>query len=250
MANSRRSAPTYARYWTQIVGGVYFHSIMFSRRDLDTMQSGAFRSLGNNISHGCVRLYVEDAKWLYYYAPPGTTINVSTSEPSNRAVTRMLKTTMSFSDYDEFQKNIYDTEELPNFSAWVVKDNADMRTGNGTNDHAIMRLAAGTEVEVLQTGEPWIKIKYENREGYIRTGYITYDKNAIMTTDDADIVRRTVYLYTEPDDESAVIVKVPTYCSVKILEPDQDGWTKIAYSGETGYVESSTLTKGWGTIQD
>ena len=54
----------YARYWTQIVGSVYFHSIMFSRRDVDHLQRSAFRNLGRAASHGCVRLYVEDARWL------------------------------------------------------------------------------------------------------------------------------------------------------------------------------------------
>lgn len=33
----------YARYWTQIVGDVYFHSIMFSRRDVNKLKSGAYQ---------------------------------------------------------------------------------------------------------------------------------------------------------------------------------------------------------------
>ncbi len=240
---------TFARYWTQIVGGVYFHSIMYSKRDLNTLQSGAFRSLGSNISHGCVRLYVEDAKWLYYYAPPGTTVKVSTNEPANRAMTKKLKSKLSFKEYDAFQKKIYDIPELPNLKAWVVKDKAEIRTGNGSNDSVIGRLDAGTQVEVLQTGEPWIKVKYNKREGYIRTAYITYEKGKMMSKEDADIIRETVYMYTEPNKKSEAIVKVPTYCSVKILEPDKAGWTKIGYSGEIGYVQTRSIIKGWGTVQ-
>ena len=239
---------TFAQYWTQIVGGVFFHSIMYSERDVNTLQSGAFRSLGNNISHGCVRLYVEDAKWLYYYAAPGTTINVSTTEPSNRALTKLLKTKLSFSDYNAFQKTFFDTPGLPNPQAWTVVDNAEIRSGNGSNDHVVKRLEIGTEVEVLQTGEPWCKVKYENREGYIRTAYITFTEGEMMSREDADIIKQTVYMYTEPDDESEPIVKIPTYSSVKILEPDQDGWTKVEYSNETGYVKTSSIVKGWGMI--
>jgi len=241
---------TFAQYWTQIVGGVFFHSIMYSRRDVNTLQSSAFRNLGNNISHGCVRLYVEDAKWLYYYAAPGTTIEVSTNEPSQRDITRMLKTDMSFSEYNAFQKTIYDEEELPNFSAWVVKENAEMRTGNGSNDRVIMRLDKGIEVEVLQVAEPWSKIKYNNREGYIRTAYITLKEGVMMSKEDANIIRGTTYMYTEPDSSSKTIVKVPTYASVIVLEPDNEGWTKINYSGETGYMKSSSIIKGWGIILD
>ena len=32
--------------------------------------------LGSKASHGCVRLSVEDAKWIYNHCPAGTTITV------------------------------------------------------------------------------------------------------------------------------------------------------------------------------
>jgi hypothetical protein len=239
---------TFARYWTQIVGGIYFHSIMFSERDVETLQSGAFRGLGHNSSHGCVRLYVEDAKWLYYYAPPGTIIEVSTTEPSNRSITKKLKTTLSFSEYELLQGNIFDIDPLPNKSAWVVKEEAPLRTGNGGEDHIRMRLDIGTQLEVLQTGEPWCKVKYENKEGYMLTAFLTFEKGTMSSKEDADIIKSTNYMYTLPNEESEKIVKVPTYSSVKILEPDKEGWTKIYYFGETGYIETRYLKKGWGTI--
>ena len=58
-------AGEYARYWTQVVDGIYFHSIMFSQRDITKLKSSPYRNLGSKGSHGCIRLYVEDAKWLY-----------------------------------------------------------------------------------------------------------------------------------------------------------------------------------------
>lgn len=241
---------TFAQYWTQIVGGVYFHSIMYSKRDVNTLQSGAFRRLGSRGSHGCVRLYVEDAKWLYYYACPGTTINVSTTEESNSTMRNLLKTKMSFKEYKEFQKHIYDEAELPNPKAWIVKEDADIRTGNGSNDGVVKRLPLGTEVEVLHIAEPWAKVKYENREGYIRTAYLTFKQGTMMSKEDADILKRTEYMYAEPDKDSEKITKVPAYSSIIVIEADKDDWTKISYWGEEGYVESKALTKGWGVIED
>ena len=58
----------YARYWVQIVGSIYFHSLLYTRRSVNALQKTPFYDLGSKVSHGCVRLYVEDAKWLYYYA--------------------------------------------------------------------------------------------------------------------------------------------------------------------------------------
>jgi hypothetical protein len=57
-------------------------------------------------------------------------------------------------------------------------------------------------------------------------------------------------MYAEPDDESAQITKVPEYSSVSVLEADKEGWTKIRYWDEVGYVETRALTKGWGVIED
>lgn len=239
---------TYAQYWTQIVGGVYFHSIMYSKRDKNTLQGGAYSRLGSRGSHGCVRLYVEDAKWLYYHACPGTTINVSATEQADAQMRKQLKSKLSFSEYKAFQKNIYDDPELPNPKAWVVKEDADIRTGNGNNDKVVKRLYVGAEVEVLQIAAPWAKVKYENREGYIRTAYITFEQGTMMSKEDADILKRTVYMYAEPNSKSEEITKVPQLTSVHIIEPDKEGWTKISYWGHEGYVESNTLTKGWGVI--
>ncbi len=240
----------FARYWTQIVGGNYFHSVMFGDRTVDTMKSGAYGSLGNNVSHGCVRLYVEDAKWLYYYACPGTTINVSTNEPANGELKRALKSKIPVGEYKEMQKTFYDEPELPNKSAWTVVEDAPMRTGNGTNDGIRARLPLGTEVEVLQEGDPWVKVKYDGKEGYVLLAYVTYEQGVMQSKEDADIIKETQYIYTEADTDSEKIVKVPTFSSVKVLEVTEDGkFTKIEYRGETGYMRSSNLKKGWGTIR-
>lgn len=242
---------TYARYWTQIVGGVYFHSILYGKRDINTLQRGAFRALGSKVSHGCVRLYVEDAKWLYYYACPGTTIKVTNSEPSNSATKKLLRTKLSFDEYNALQKRIYDNDELPNLKAWIVKDNADMRTGNGNEDRVIKRLATGTEVEVLQSAEPWSKIKHENREGYILTAYITFENGKMQSSETADILKKTVWMQSKPDKDAEYrIVKIPKYSSVKVLEPDADGWTKVKYWNDEGYIQSNALTKGWGVTRE
>ena len=241
---------TYARYWTQIVESIYFHSVMYSRHDVNTLQSGAFSRLGRKGSHGCVRLYVEDAKWLYYYACPGTTIKVSNNEPSNRDMAKKLKTKMSFKNYKAFQANIFDIDELPNFKAWVVKEDADIRTGNGSNDRTVKRLPVGTELELLQLAETWSKVKYEKREGYIRTAYITFQQGTMMSREDADIIKETTYMYSKPDTDSDEITKVPNYTAVTVLEPDNEGWTKISYWGDEGYVRSKFVIKGWGIIHE
>lgn len=239
----------YARYWTQIVGGVYFHSVMFGARDVNRLKSGAFGRLGNKASHGCVRLYIEDAKWLYYYACPGTIVNVTNDEPANRALTKTLKTRMPFKEYNARQKVFADVPEQPNLRAWTVVESADMRTGNGSNDRVIKKLPRGTEVEVLQEGDPWVKIAYDGREGYMKLAYVTYEQGTMQSREDADIVKATSWLLAGPEKNAERIVKMPTYSSVNVLAQEGD-WVKVQFFEHTGYVQAKAIGKGWGTIRE
>lgn len=240
----------YARYWTQIVGSIFFHSIMFSRRDVNALQRSAFSNLGRTVSHGCVRLYVEDARWLYYYACPGTTINVTNDLPTDRSLQKALKTNLSFSKYNAFQKRITDAEPLPNERAWVTVDGARLRKGSGASFASVAKLAVGDELEVLMKGEVWVKVKAGKREGYVKRGYISFVENGMDTSEEAHLVKTTEWIYDSPEMTARNrICKVPAQTSVKVLESDADaGWTKIAYHNETGYLKSSRMTQGWGEI--
>jgi len=62
-----------AYYWTRFYGPYLIHSVPFDKNG--NIISEEYAKLGSPASHGCVRLEVEDAKWLYEVLPLG--INVS-----------------------------------------------------------------------------------------------------------------------------------------------------------------------------
>lgn len=62
-----------AKYKVNFYGNYYFHSILFNSKGTRVVDS----RLGKSISHGCVRLSVEDAKWIYDYIPDKTAVHVS-----------------------------------------------------------------------------------------------------------------------------------------------------------------------------
>lgn len=64
----------YAQYAWRIQGGILFHSVTYSRPNENS--GGSTWSLGRAESHGCVRLTVSDAKWIYDNCPMGTTVVV------------------------------------------------------------------------------------------------------------------------------------------------------------------------------
>ncbi|WP_417229670.1 L,D-transpeptidase family protein [Thermophilibacter sp.] len=59
-------------YWTQFYGDYLFHSVLYNPGTFQ-IQDGR---LGQNLSHGCVRLALENAKWIYDNIPRGTKVVV------------------------------------------------------------------------------------------------------------------------------------------------------------------------------
>lgn len=59
-------------YATQFTGNYLFHSVMYYKTAYPTTIMDG--TLGVHASHGCIRLSIEKAKWIYDYVPAGTTV--------------------------------------------------------------------------------------------------------------------------------------------------------------------------------
>lgn len=57
-------------YYSGFYGAYLFHSTLYQRGTFDDLNS----SLGGNASHGCVRLALANAKWVFYNIPVGTKV--------------------------------------------------------------------------------------------------------------------------------------------------------------------------------
>lgn len=65
----------YGQYITQITGNILFHSVPYTRMgDPSSLEYWEFDKLGTEASAGCIRLTVEDAKWIYDNVRTGTTV--------------------------------------------------------------------------------------------------------------------------------------------------------------------------------
>ena len=65
----------YAKWGYHIVGGIMFHSVVYSKGKV--LNKTSVRKLGRRASHGCIRLKVEHAKWIYENCPKGTTVVIT-----------------------------------------------------------------------------------------------------------------------------------------------------------------------------
>ena len=68
-----RDFNTYVQYAYRIIGGIMFHSVLFNSRKQGPTKSSV-NALGRKASHGCIRLAVDDAQWIFENCPEGTTV--------------------------------------------------------------------------------------------------------------------------------------------------------------------------------
>lgn len=61
-----------AYWWTQFSGDYLFHSVLYYQGTYTVMDG----TLGGHVSHGCVRLRYEDAKWFHDTIPSGTYVTI------------------------------------------------------------------------------------------------------------------------------------------------------------------------------
>lgn len=71
----------YARYVVQFYGDFLFHSVPYNEyKNPKSMPAKEYNKLGKDASHGCVRLSLMDAKWVYDNIPRGTKVTIYNSK--------------------------------------------------------------------------------------------------------------------------------------------------------------------------
>lgn len=71
---------TFGQYCTRFKGPFLFHSVPYHKPNPATMPNGEYNKLGTTASHGCIRLSVQDAKWIYDHCGWGTPVVVYRSK--------------------------------------------------------------------------------------------------------------------------------------------------------------------------
>lgn len=64
----------YGQYAVRITGHILFHSVPYSKKAKDTLEWWEYDKLGTSASLGCIRLTVQDAKWIYDNCEKGTEV--------------------------------------------------------------------------------------------------------------------------------------------------------------------------------
>ena len=80
-----------AQYWTKINGSIAFHSVIYNSNDTMDLSVKSYKNLGKRASHGCSRLTVADARWIYENCGKGTVVTITEKLPKDPELVASLK---------------------------------------------------------------------------------------------------------------------------------------------------------------
>ena len=110
----------YAQYWTQITGEIYFHSILYSAEDASEYTVGSYEKLGTRDSHGCIRLLVPDARWIFYHIAPGTEIEIREGSADDSACAK-IKEQLTVAPLPEERPKL-EPGKTPQTDTWSIEE--------------------------------------------------------------------------------------------------------------------------------
>jgi len=82
---------SYAQYWTRINAYIAFHSVIYNQVSYNALSTKSYNLLGSRASHGCIRLLVNDAKWVYDNVGEGVKVTITEDLPDDPELRAALK---------------------------------------------------------------------------------------------------------------------------------------------------------------
>lgn len=233
----------YAQYWTQVVRGIYIHSVMYNSQKLSSMSRTAYRKLGENLSHGCVRVLPHVAQWIFYNCPPGTTCKIDRKKAPDPELVKKLKAAIpSYSDYEQPKDTKADPAKIPAVARF---DNVPLRTGfSNSRDTTVATLSRGAKDDPfaarfrLVQGKAcrWHARLCENEVHPLRSGCAGEEAGDISGNEKNLCLRihghRREKLATIPQGGEAAVTDNP-----------KKGWWYGSYNGVTGYLRTKYVVK-------
>lgn len=232
----------YAQYWTQVVRGVYIHSVMYDSKKLSSMSKAAYRNLGKNVSHGCVRVLPHVAQWIYYNCPPGTLCNIAKTRVADPALVSSLKAQIpEYGSYVQPTDSKPDPAEVP---ATIRYNGTPLRTGfSNSRDTTIATLNAGEHVMLLQLAEDWCKVRTASGKlGYVKTAFLLAEPDNVQLATGYKASAKT-YVYAAMDTASQRLATIPSGGQPTIAENPKKGWWYGEYNGVTGYMRTKYVVQ-------
>lgn len=185
-----------AQYWLAITRDIAFHSVTYKANDIKAVSMKSVNALGRRASHGCIRLTVQDAKWMYENVGAGTVVNIYENAPKDPELKAASKP-------GAYSKDLYMHPITPTPQPLPEYD------GNAAPQGEIKALKNGAKGDTVY----WLQRKLKDLGYYAGTATGTYldgtkqavaafqKANGLKSTGTADkATLEALYAMTEPEE--------------------------------------------------
>lgn len=257
--------PSYGQYCTRIVGSFLFHSVWYYEYGKpDTISVAQYNKLGTTASHGCIRLTVADAKWIYDNCPTGTEVKLmsgtSKDDPLGKPVAPKLNESkkMDWCPTDPDPRNPYKKQK----TKITGIGNKTILIGKKFNPFLGVKAIEGTGTAITERLEVKGKVNEKKAGTYTLTykvkdsfGKITSKKRKIVVKDNTNVIigakDKTIQLGTDFEAKKGVTAKTKagSNCndSLKVsgnVDTNQVGDYTLTYTAKNkiGKIATKTVT--------
>ncbi|MGB4660057.1 MAG: L,D-transpeptidase family protein, partial [Mobilitalea sp.] len=246
----------YGQYATRIVGGILFHSVPYDKAyNPASLPAEEYNKLGSPASHGCVRLSVADAKWIYDNCKLGMTViiydNILSPGPLGKPEAIKIPKTMTWDPTDLGDLNPY-TKTNPKL--YGVKDKEvewgeelDLYKGisakTGTGQDITSSIAVDGVVDTYYAGDYEITYTVMDSIGRKKSKTVTItvkeceDTPALIGVEDLIVAKDTVI------NRDYLMTGVKAYCLGNKLDKN-DIKVSIKKVNETQYLATYYISIG------
>ncbi len=214
----------YGKWGTRIVGNYLFHSYLFTQKQDDKVDWEAYAAMGTDASHGCIRLFIEDAKWIAENCFAGTKVKIYDATERYEYLKELL------------YEHSYSVDSGISYAEFASLASDDTELGYGSEGADVARLQTRLIELGLYAGEAdgtygegmvrTVKA-IQSATGFKATGVASQSLIALLNADDAPC--STISTLEEGMNGSGVKAMQASLASLGLYEGEIDG----VYDAET-----------------
>lgn len=195
--------------------------------------------LNNNTNVECSEIYLENADLFYYVQELVADVNKTTGETlaAQRDEEEQIQESVQESEENSGEEQSQE-QEVPQPTSGTATTTVNVRASDSEQAEKIGKVAGGTEVQIVeQLLNGWTHIIYEGKDGYIKSEYLSVAEAVDASQIIGQVTATTnINVRLAPSQEASKLGVLTGGDVVDLLER-ADGWCKISYNGQIGYVK-------------
>ena len=119
-----------------------------------------------------------------------------------------------------------------------------VRSSDSEQAEKLGKVSGGSRVQVQEVRvNGWTKIIYEGKDGYIKSEYLQLEESADGLETIGTVTATTTVNIRSAANETAERLGVLAGGESLSLIANEDGWCKVNYNGQVGYVKADYVTQ-------